>query len=441
MTSVPNVRHRGQPETAMTSSLLHATKSNQVSYIDVEVDSNDSLSVREGWKEGGDSEPEGDGRCKHCGRTLLKMAGVALSGVVFGIAMEKSRVFEPKSIRDQMVFNNFIMLKMFLSAVAIGQVCMAILSLLPATKDRFQSASQEFVSCFDDRGIFSSALGAFLLGVGMSLSGACPGMVLPQVGAWVPNSLFTLLGALIGALTYGLLGSHLSSLTKPKICFQHKQVHEKLDVQYAVIAVPMAAVVGIAVFCLEWFWPNNKDLESLGRLSELESNIITTIAWPAYVGGALIGLLQVPIILLVNDTIGGSSSYITVVAQMCFTKNLQQMFPYLAAKRSGISNWWQVVYVVCAIVGGALSAASSTSFGVAKGVPVYMGLLGGIVMLWGARFAAGCTSGHGLSGMGLLTWLSFIAVPAMFAGGIVTAFSMQATGALDTYVTAMGDVS
>lgn len=49
---------------------------------------------------------------------------------------------------------------------------MAILSLLPATKDRFHSASQEFVSCFDDRGIFSSALGAFLLGVGMSLSGA-----------------------------------------------------------------------------------------------------------------------------------------------------------------------------------------------------------------------------------------------------------------------------
>lgn len=31
-------------------------------------------------------------------------------------------VFEPKSIRDQMVFNNFIMLKMFLSAVAIGRL-------------------------------------------------------------------------------------------------------------------------------------------------------------------------------------------------------------------------------------------------------------------------------------------------------------------------------
>lgn len=61
---------------------------------------------------------------------------------------------------------------------------------------------------------------------------------------------------------------------------------------------------------------------------------------------------------------------------------------------SSFNLFWiafQVVYVVCAIGGGACSAASSNSFGVAKGVPVYMGLLGGIVMLWGARFAAGCT--------------------------------------------------
>ena len=40
--------------------------------------------------------------------------------------------------------------------------------------------------------------------------------------------------------------------------------------------------------------------------------------------------------------------------------------------------------------------------------------------------------------MGLLAWLSFIAVPFMFAGGIVTAFAMQATGALDDYVSSTG---
>ncbi|XP_048750778.1 UPF0394 inner membrane protein YeeE-like isoform X2 [Ostrea edulis] len=421
----------------MSSSLLSPTKNNQVSYIDVE-HTKDSLS------DGSYSEIEvkpKEVRCENCRKIVLQVIGVGLCGIVFGIAMEKSRVFEPKSIRDQMVFENFIMLKMFLAAEAFGQISMSILSLIPATKGKFEDASKEFISCFTDKGILSSALGAFVLGSGMSLCGGCPGMVLPQVGAWVPNSLFTLIGCLIGALSYGLLGTHISRLTKPKICFKHQQVHEKFNIPYAAIALPMAFVLTVVIFIMEWFWPHEKDLESLGRAAELKSNVITTISWPPYVGGILIGALQIPVILLVRDTIGGSSGYVTVVSQLFFTKNLQRMFPYLADRRTGVSNWWQVVYVTCAIGGGAISAATSNSFGKALGVPVYLALIGGIAMIWGSRLAAGCTSGHGLSGMGLLSWLSFIAVPCMFGGGIVTAFAMQATGALDTYVTSIGEIS
>ena len=40
--------------------------------------------------------------------------------------------------------------------------------------------------------------------------------------------------------------------------------------------------------------------------------------------------------------------------------------------------------------------------------------------------AGGCTSGHGLSGMALLSLQSILGVPAMFAGGIVTAFVYNA---------------
>lgn len=49
-------------------------------------------------------------------------------------------------------------------------------------------------------------------------------------------------------------------------------------------------------------------------------------------------------------------------------------------------------------------------------------------------------SGHGISGMGLLVWMSFVAVPAMFGGGIAVAFAMQAAGALDNYVTKTGGI-
>ena len=43
-----------------------------------------------------------------------------LMGAVFGFALEKSRVFEPGVIVGQMQLRNFIMLKVFLTAVATG---------------------------------------------------------------------------------------------------------------------------------------------------------------------------------------------------------------------------------------------------------------------------------------------------------------------------------
>jgi uncharacterized membrane protein YedE/YeeE len=39
-------------------------------------------------------------------------------------------------------------------------------------------------------------------------------------------------------------------------------------------------------------------------------------------------------------------------------------------------------------------------------------------MVFGARIAGGCTSGHGISGMSLLSVASIISVCAMFGGGI-----------------------
>ena len=49
----------------------------------------------------------------------------------------------------------------------------------------------------------------------------------------------------------------------------------------------------------------------------------------------------------------------------------------------------------------------------------------GFIMLFGARIADGCTTGHGLSGIAQLAVGSFIAVGAMFAGGIATATMLR----------------
>ena len=51
-----------------------------------------------------------------------------LMGAAFGLALEKSRVFEPGMIVGQMQLRNFIMLKVFLTAVATGAVALAALN-------------------------------------------------------------------------------------------------------------------------------------------------------------------------------------------------------------------------------------------------------------------------------------------------------------------------
>jgi len=47
--------------------------------------------------------------------------------------------------------------------------------------------------------------------------------------------------------------------------------------------------------------------------------------------------------------------------------------------------------------------------------------LGGIIMGFGARWAGGCTSGHGISGTLQLAVSSWLAAICFFAGGILTA--------------------
>ncbi|MCC6777521.1 MAG: YeeE/YedE family protein [Hyphomicrobiales bacterium] len=163
---------------------------------------------------------------------------------------------------------------------------------------------------------------------------------------------------------------------------------------------------------------------------------LTDKAWSPYVAGILIGLLQIPAFLLIDTALGASSSYVTVggiIAGWLDPSILQ--IDYVARHVAATAkNWWQVAFVGSVAVGAFLSARLSGT--VRSGVPpIWARALGsaapgrryavafvaGFLMLFGARLADGCTSGHGLSGMAQLAVGSTVAVAAMFTGGIVTA--------------------
>lgn len=162
---------------------------------------------------------------------------------------------------------------------------------------------------------------------------------------------------------------------------------------------------------------------------------LTDKAWSPYLAGVVIGLLQIPTFLLMNTALGASSSFVTVGAHVAAVVDpAAAKIGYFASHMNGSKNWWQVAVVVGIAIGAflsmrlsgtvrpAISAVWARATGTASlGARAPIAFLAGFIMLFGARIAGGCTSGHGISGMAQLSVGSTVAVAAMFAGGMLVA--------------------
>jgi uncharacterized protein len=159
-------------------------------------------------------------------------------------------------------------------------------------------------------------------------------------------------------------------------------------------------------------------------------------AWSPYIAGIVIGLLQIPAFLIIETALGASSSYVTIggVITAWFDPSILQIDYVARHVAITAKNWWQVALVVGIAIGAFLSAQASgakrqpispiwsSALGSTSPARRYaVAFLAGFAMLFGARIADGCTSGHGLSGIAQLAVGSTVAVTAMFAGGIGTA--------------------
>jgi hypothetical protein len=178
---------------------------------------------------------------------LAILVGI-LMGIVFGFALEKSRVFEPGVIVGQMQLRNFIMLKVFLTAVATGAVVLAMLNGFGVVKLQPKAALYA-----------ADIVGGLLLGAGTSLAGACPGTTLAQIGAGYRDALFTLAGGLVGAVAFSYaqpaLDRQFLSVGDGKITFTGL-----LGIPYWEGALAFAAVLAVILVALERWRPWRDEL-------------------------------------------------------------------------------------------------------------------------------------------------------------------------------------
>jgi uncharacterized protein len=123
------------------------------------------------------------------------------------------------------------------------------------------------------------------------------------------------------------------------------------------------------------------------------------------IGGLLIGL-AVAFMLLLNGRIAGISG---IVGGLVNPK----------ANDTG----WRVAFVLGFPLGALvyiLVAGGPAPVEVLASPPAI--LIGGMLVGFGTRMGSGCTSGHGLCGLALLSWRSVVATTVFFGVAMVTVF-------------------
>ncbi len=160
----------------------------------------------------------------------------------------------------------------------------------------------------------------------------------------------------------------------------------------------------------------------------------TMVSWSPYIVGAAIGVLIWTTFLFSDRPLGASTAYANTagMVESALSREKAGKMPYYRKFPPGAD--WQWMLVIGVVTGAFLSAYLSgtftllivpplfaETFGTSIALRLAVALLGGVLMGLGARWAGGCTSGHGISGALQLSVASWVAVICFFAGGILVA--------------------
>ena len=172
-------------------------------------------------------------------------------------------------------------------------------------------------------------------------------------------------------------------------------------------------------------------------------NLLRWARWNPYLVGIGIGVLSWIAFAGMHKALGVSTTpakfagMATGVAAPQHVEANSYYGKYFDSDAGKVMFDWQFFLVLSLPIGALVAAKLSrekfpetvpalwaSRFGGSKAKRYAAAFVGGAVMLFGARMAGGCTSGHGISGglqLAVSSWVFFI---AMFASGLVTAFAL-----------------
>lgn len=174
----------------------------------------------------------------------------------------------------------------------------------------------------------------------------------------------------------------------------------------------------------------------MSTLSKLSKLMFSSKSWSPFAVGIGIGALSIFSFVTAKKPLGVTTPFEGTAAAMAqkVAPGVTKVNRYLAQSEQPPRLDWEWMLAASIVAGSALSAAASNErsrgtvpalwarrYGPSPLKRSAAAFAGGALMMFGARMAKGCTSGHGISGVLQLAASSWLFVPVMGASAALTA--------------------
>lgn len=127
--------------------------------------------------------------------------------------------------------------------------------------------------------------------------------------------------------------------------------------------------------------------------------------WLSLIGGAFLGL-SATMLLMINGKVAGISGVVNGI---------------LSPKRNDL--FWRLLFLIGMVAGGALSViVIGVEIPSTESIPTSVLVIAGLLVGFGTRLGNGCTSGHGICGVGRLSLRSIVATAIFMVVAALTVY-------------------
>ena len=325
-------------------------------------------------------------------------ASIIVLGFLFGIFLQYAKVNTYNSISGMAVLKDFTVAKTIATAIGIGAIGLSIAIGLGYADFHIKP----FLAG-------SVIIGGLLFGTGMAILGYCPGTLPVSLGQGSVDALIGILGGFAASILYTVLSPAIHGALGPDL---GKIALSTVMTAGTVIYSLLVGLIGM-ILIAGAFW-----LQRVEKKKELK--------W--FVSAAGIAVIAVTI-FIVSDRVLGASTF----------------YPYIADRLTGLtdndyyikqvrqSGFYEMKFLAGAFLSGLAYSLLKGDFkirllhdnwirmkGTAPAGRIFWAFTGGFLLLFGARLAGGCTSGHIISGGMQLAVSSWVFAVFVFGAFLLT---------------------